>query len=732
MMNMKKALLLFGISAFAAVLSSAEFQIDRFGQFVDLEFPEKVRSEEELKADMAKDKAYYDSFPIPERTFYGSLPGSREKYGLTATGFFHLEKVAALNGRIMLVDPEGNLYFHLGVCSSMPGNEFTPVKGREELYEWLPTADSKFKQARWGNSVSFYLANWIRKHGSYDEVVWQKEIVTRLRHLGFNAFGEFTQVFEGNDKLGFAFTKCLEHYWKKGFALVGNDRHIDPFAPQNAELLEKEFAARTKSFLKNPALIGYYTENEVNYPQVMQRLLENTGNIPAKKKMSEWMKQRYNSKIAQFNKNWETSFADFSAIATTVLKARTPEAKQDLEAFEEFYWDAYFALISKTLKKVDPDHLYLGERILPHLIRYDRVIRAMGKHCDIFSANYYTNGYLPKEVAHMAAVSTKPVMLSEWSFGSPEQGLFGVRNVKNQQERAAQYRRYVENAAATPGVVGVQWFCLLDESNTGRGWSSFYEERFNTGLFNICDRPYKVLTDAAAQANNKVYDLIERKLRPVAAPPYKILYAGDRVVKVGKVRNALPLNGDEKKYAAFSKEPLYVSLLTQEHTKKGWGEFRFGWDEKFFYCHVYMPDNSPAKPQKRRPIDGDDSIEIFLGANPAIPGRMQPGDRQLLIRADVGKTPEFAWRNYGRPVKSNTRPLSFCKTVERNNKKGFVMEVAIPWEEIGFDPASGKKIAFDLIVNAGHGGCLSERLVYNGIAENELRRDIWATGILAE
>ena len=99
-MNMKKALLLFGISAFAAVLSGAEFQIDRFGQFVDLEFPEKVRSEEELKADMAKDKAYYDSFPIPERTFYGSLPGSREKYGLTATGFFHLEKVAALNGSI--------------------------------------------------------------------------------------------------------------------------------------------------------------------------------------------------------------------------------------------------------------------------------------------------------------------------------------------------------------------------------------------------------------------------------------------------------------------------------------------------------------------------------------------------------------------------------------------------------------------------------------------------------
>lgn len=60
------------------------------------------------------------------------------------------------------------------------------------------------------------------------------------------------------------------------------------------------------------------------------------------------------------------------------------------------------------------------------------------------------------------------------------------------------------------------------------------------------------------------------------------------------------------------------------------------------------------------------------------------------------------------------------------------MEVAIPWEEIGFDPASGKKIAFDLIVNAGHGSRLSERLVYNGIAENELRRDIWATGILAE
>ena len=86
---------LFGLACAAA--SSADFFIDRYGQFADMDFPGKVKSDKELQADVEADKKYYGSFKPEKRTFWGSIPGSKEKYGLKATGFFHLEKVKALN-----------------------------------------------------------------------------------------------------------------------------------------------------------------------------------------------------------------------------------------------------------------------------------------------------------------------------------------------------------------------------------------------------------------------------------------------------------------------------------------------------------------------------------------------------------------------------------------------------------------------------------------------------------
>ncbi|MST98806.1 hypothetical protein FYJ85_17355 [Victivallaceae bacterium BBE-744-WT-12] len=510
-MNLSKTVLALFLAVFSVVLNSAEFKVDRYGQAVGLEFPDKITSDAELKADVDAHNVYYTSFTIPERTYYGGLPGSKEKYNLTRTGFFHLEKIEELDGRVMLVDPEGNLYFHLGVCSMMPGNEFTTVKGREELYEWLPTADSDFRQARWAKAASFYLANWIRKYGSYDEVKWQKTIVERLRRLGFNGYGEFSQIFPGNDKLGFAYTKCLEHYWKKGFSITAG-RSIDPFDPQNAVLLEKEFASRVKSYFNDPGLIGFYTENEVFYHEVMPQMLKRSDTFSAKQEFARKMQEYYKNNIAIFNKEWNISLAGFDRIATTALEAKTPEAKKALAFFEEFYWDTYFRLVSTTLKKVDPDHLYLGERIHTNQLHNDLVNRIMGKYCDVFSANYYTEHYDPEMIQKLANLTGRPIILSEWNYGCREQGLPGVVNVADQKERAKRFRLYAEQSAADRNVIGTQWFCLIDEALTGRGFNDYNGERLNTGLFNICDRPYKELCNAAAESNSRVYDLIEKKV----------------------------------------------------------------------------------------------------------------------------------------------------------------------------------------------------------------------------
>ena len=337
---MKKSLLF--LAAISAVsLGAAEVIIDRYGQFKKLNFPEKVTSDAQLKADIEADKAYYASFKLPKRTFWGGLPGSKEKYGLKATGFFHLEKVTKLNNREMLVDPEGNLYFHIGMCSTQPGNEFTRVAGREQIYEWLPEEKGKFKPARNGVTASFYIANWVRKFGSFDRAGWQDIMLYRCRQLGFNSHAAFTSIFGDNHKYGFAITPCIERFQNTQPFRKINEKFIDPFDAYNVPLFEKAFERVTKRYKGKPEVIGYYTENETFYTTVISDIFRCTKPMAVKKRLAAFMKERYKNNIASFNKNWRTAFTSFDDIVAAELSANTVEAGKDSAAFEELFFEVY-------------------------------------------------------------------------------------------------------------------------------------------------------------------------------------------------------------------------------------------------------------------------------------------------------------------------------------------------------------------------------------------------------
>ena len=124
-------------SASAAAPSKAKVLVDRFGQSTIKEFPGKVKDEADLKADVANEAAYWASYQPMAVDKWGGLPGSKEKLGLQATGFFRVEKK---NDKWLLVNPDGNLTFHLGVCvfGYNPGDETTYIKDRHEIFEWLP------------------------------------------------------------------------------------------------------------------------------------------------------------------------------------------------------------------------------------------------------------------------------------------------------------------------------------------------------------------------------------------------------------------------------------------------------------------------------------------------------------------------------------------------------------------------------------------------------------------
>ena len=88
----------------------------------------------------------------------------------------------------------------------------------------------------------------------------------------------------------------------------------------------------------------------------------------------------------------------------------------------------------------------------------------------------------------------------------------GIIQVKDQAERGAAYRYYVENAAAHPAIIGTHWFEWIDEPNTGRNDG----ENYNIGLVDVTDRPYQELVDAMKETHKRLLDVHSGKEQPTS------------------------------------------------------------------------------------------------------------------------------------------------------------------------------------------------------------------------
>ncbi|HEX2948782.1 MAG TPA: hypothetical protein VHV83_04325, partial [Armatimonadota bacterium] len=234
---------------------------DRYGQNAKENFPGKVTSDAELQADIAADIAYYAGLNPPKWDTYGGLPGSGAKLGLKKTGFIHVEKKG---NRWLMVDPEGNAFFHLGVCCVGSCDDYTWTKGRENIYEWLPSRTGEYATAFRPDSngdISFYLTNLIRKYGKpYDRDEWGKNFIDRLRKWGFNSVGAFgapAQQVMAAKQFPYVSSLPLGQYnaGMRELLLNGVRDIFDPYNPKTAGVLATLFAQSVTPRVNDPLLI---------------------------------------------------------------------------------------------------------------------------------------------------------------------------------------------------------------------------------------------------------------------------------------------------------------------------------------------------------------------------------------------------------------------------------------------------------------------------------------------
>lgn len=718
--------------------TSAEVTVDRYGQVAAADFPGKVTSDEQLRADVAADKAWYGSLKPPARDPYGGDPGSGARLGLDATGWFHLGTTS--DGRKTLVTPDGNQYFSLGLNGfGSVGDTYTQVSGREELYEYLPSDPADPLNAGWmGNSrqnYSFYVANQVRKYGSWNpDADWSRQ-VERASQLCFNGAGGFSNIgLRSNAPYPY-----VAHLDDVPNHPIGDSGLYDVYAPGLQQELNEAMARNVAAYKNDRHLIGYMFFNEIFWTRLRTAVSESKASEVASKGVLVDMLQKRHGTIASFNAAWGMDAASFDALKEMPFAPRTDAAVADIDAFSEAFLDTFYEVFSTAIRKADPHHLVMGDRWFGNVIANDKLrdqlATAAGKHLDVITYNYYTWDLNQSRIdAIWEKSGHTPMILTEFHYGEPTHGLtFAIRMGANEDEKGLLYRNYVEKAAASGGkIVGAHWFEYLDQAATGRWYQGYDGEAGGIGIIDVADRPYKVLQQHMAQSNCAIYNLAEGRQKPYqyAFKPGQTERDNSKTTKVPKAAAPLQMDGKLDQWPAGETLHLGAVDLVDGVMQDGVeGKFRLGWDEEFLYLHAAITDPTPMlNPNKGFDIWNGDAIELFVGPrNVDQGGGIQVADTQIILSAqpqDSDGRITYYWYN---ERSDQPRITGVVKPADG----GYTLEARIRLADLHIDKVNPPQtMRFDIGFDDGNGRQRQRQFMWNGVEGNSQNREAWGRAVL--
>lgn len=492
--------------------------VDRFGQYTGAEWPGKVKSEAELADRLRREEAALKSAPsLPDRDKWGGWASGPK---VRATGWFRTEQV---NGKWWLVTPDGTLFISLGVdCVNM--GDATLTGGRERMFTWLPKKGEPLSShigyvqgvhmgpIKEGATYTFSAANIERKYGPDYKERWNALILRRLKAWGFNTIGNWSSWdFHNNGQVPYVATAHVagDHARVSSGSDYWGKMH-DVFDPKFSESVAASLRPVAQRVRQDPWCIGYFVDNELSWAGGGEEggryglalgALASDSSAPAKQALLRQLRAKY-GEIAALNAAWSTTFANWGALEAgwappTPLGARV---KEDLAAFAKAFARRYFTTVRDELRKLDPNHLYLGCRFA---WRTPDAEEASAEICDVVSYNFYVRSLDKAQYAFLNNLK-KPVIIGEFHAGALDRGMFhtGLVATRDQADRASMYQEYVRSVLDHPALVGCHWFQLMDQPITGR-W--FDGENYNIGFLDVTDTPYPELLAAAKTVHREAY-----------------------------------------------------------------------------------------------------------------------------------------------------------------------------------------------------------------------------------
>ncbi|MFB4247603.1 beta-galactosidase [Pseudomonas idahonensis] len=546
--------------------------VDGYGQSTRSRWPEKITSDDQLKAADAKEQQQLKAWlGEREKTSLDKFGGWDKGPSFKASGFFRTEK---RDGRWFLVTPQGHPFYSLGVNTVAPDNSQTYVAGREWMFSALPKdgeplashygeGDNRggngadrgrgYNAGRW---YDFYRANLQRTYSSpcamaseapaeasstepkpaapeaaaapcatptFDERRWVSHTLDRLQAWGFNTIGNWSAPALGAaDRV--PYTLPLSIVGDYASISTGSDwwgGMPDPFDPRFAMATERAVAIAARDHRDDPWLIGYFADNELAWagpgddPKARYALaygtLRLTTDVPAKRAFLKQLRDKYRNQ-AGLSKAWGIDLPAWELMEDPGFVPPQPSPEHpEIEADFKYFQKVFAETYFKTI--ADSLKWHAPNHLLlggRFAVSNPEAVAACAQYCDVLSFNMYT--LKPQDGQDFAYLRSldKPVLVTEFNFGSRDRGPFwgGVTELAREEDRGPAYANFLKQAVSEPSIVGVHWFQYLDQPVTGRLLDG---ENGHFGLVGITDVPFQGFVDNVRKSNLQAIEQLAKE-----------------------------------------------------------------------------------------------------------------------------------------------------------------------------------------------------------------------------
>jgi len=434
------------------------------------------------------------NFNSAEYDKYGGWTGKKFK----ATGYFRIEK----NDRWWFVTPEGNAFLSFGINHYHAG-WWNQDYNREY---WNKTFGAKnVNDPNW--------ATGFRNAASED-----------LKRLGINTLGWHTDAPSLTDQPFGAVVPYLRSYKP---IVLDHYRHPESkayfvvFSEDFEKLCDKTAREVAAPYVNDPMLLGYcmsdcpiFTDNDISMmggSTTWSRILRNLApEAPGKRVYVDFISKRYTN-IAAFNKVYDTFFISWDDLANT--KDWRPNSapynekeKADNEAFTLLCVDRYYSVSKNSLRKVDANHLFFGDKLNGNTNNLEKVLEVAAKYVDVMVYQFYG---LPKEhevlLNKCAPKVNLPFMNGDSGFSSPSEMMpnpYGP-HAKNQAQRAEWLMKSVNDCFARPEFIGWHMCGIIDTWKT----MPTKEKEQHQGLMTVKGEFYPEMEEVTRKISNEMYQV---------------------------------------------------------------------------------------------------------------------------------------------------------------------------------------------------------------------------------